>query len=289
MKCVILANMTTHSHSWGWILFCILSFVLPVNAIAESRVDHLLSIGDFTVQTVLHKNSQPRSFITATIEKVRTWRKGPLLRMVKRGKGHFDRFKNVNLITEIVFHIEDDFVIIHRSSTLLLDDSGKILASFEKFYDYIIKEATWRRTDGERNILDEQTFSFDGKICDEESLIVFLPPFLKNPQKPSPPYFYLLTNEPHLYKTRLDWKGEEHLLFPRGNIPALKVKLTGEVGVLDNILDRFVPATFIWFRQSPPHDWLQYQGFESNYRSAYVRSFIEDPPLEHNSGQPPDR
>jgi hypothetical protein len=42
------------------------------------------------------------------------------------------------------------------------------------------------------------------------------------------------------------------------------------MGIMDEILDRYVPATYLWYEAGTDHDWLQYEGFETGFGSTGV-------------------
>jgi hypothetical protein len=113
-------------------------------------------------------------------------------------------------------------------------------------------------------------FPIKGKTTDDVTLIYFLRAYVANRDDPDYKSYYLLTNEPKLYKCNIRVMGEEICQLPIGEKAAVKLKLTGDMGIIDDILDRFVPHTYVWYEPDPPYTWLQYQGLETSVSSTNV-------------------
>ena len=105
----------------------------------------------------------------------------------------------------------------------------------------------------------------------------FLKAYVKHRDEPGYKNFYLLTNEPKLYKVNFKLVATETLDLPIGKKRALKIKTTGDMGIVDDILDKYVPHTYFWYEDSPDLQWLQYQGLETSIDSAYVIASLAEP------------
>lgn len=42
------------------------------------------------------------------------------------------------------------------------------------------------------------------------------------------------------------------------------------MGLFTGLVGVFIPPTFVWYSEEPPHNWLQYEGLETGLGSAHV-------------------
>jgi len=141
---------------------------------------------------------------------------------------------------------------------------------------------TYLEIDEKGNILDEEIFEIKGPVCDDITMFCFLKSYAANRDKEKFKNFYLLTNEPKLYKVDIKNRGTEDLKLPIGTVKAIKLQLMADLGPVTEIAAKIVPPTYFWYKNQYPYDWLQYEGKESGLKSANVVAYLthRSPPVE---------
>jgi hypothetical protein len=191
------------------------------------------------------------------------------------GNGAYDKYRDITWHQESRMEEKNGLLYILDTTCRISDKKGAFIASYEKIFNYGNRKIYWRQKNPDGTVRKEITFPLREKTTDDISMIYFLKPFAAKYQQSGFQDFYLITNEPKMYKTRITFIRRESLKLPSAEKKAIKFKLTGDVGIIDDILDRFVPHTYIWYEEETPFDWLQYEGFETDMHSAYVRARIE--------------
>lgn len=193
--------------------------------------------------------------------------------VTKNGQGRIDKYENASWTITAHLRNQHGFLETLDSVCHIKNKKGHTLAIYKKLYDYKKNIITWESYDKNETLKNKKDFPLKGKTCDDTTLIFFLKAFMPNINQEEQ-FFYLLTNEPKLFKTKITFIGKEKLNLPGGEIEASKIKLTADIGILDDVLDRFVPKTYLWYSTTPPYHWLQYQGFEKDAKSAYVLNIL---------------
>ncbi len=195
-----------------------------------------------------------------------------------KGQGDFYSFRDVTWTSEAELKREDSLWTTLGSRTTIRKKQGQMIVEYKKVYDYTAKKIRCLTIAPDGTITSEIKFPIKGKTCDDVTMFLFLEDFVHGKNIPPFRHFYLLTNEPHYYRTRVQLMGEENLALASGTARAFKLKLTAELGILDDILDRFARHTYVWYAARPPHVLLRYQGYEKGRGSAYIQTSLTSAP-----------
>ena len=236
--------------------------------LASDLFPHLLEKDE--VVFIDKKTKEKRSELTYTLKK-----SDSQYYFSRLGKGDCDKYKDITWETTAQIKEKEGFLYVLNTSCLAKDSKGNIIVQFEKEFDYDKKIIEWRQLDSQGKIRKSARFPIKGKTTDDITLIYFLRTYIANRDSPGYQSYYFLSNEPKLYKVNIRNMGHETIELPSGNKDALKFKLTGDMGIIDDILDRFVPHTYVWYKDTPPYEWLKYEGLETSMQSANVIAFIK--------------
>lgn len=192
----------------------------------------------------------------------------------RTGKGKCDKYQDITWETTAQLKEKDGFLYLLNSSCTAKDSQGKTILRYNKEFDYDKKIIYWRQLDAEGNIKKESRFPIKGKTTDDVTLMYFLKTYAANRNTPGYQTYYFLSNEPRLYKVNIKIIGTESIDLPVGTKTAVKLKLTGDMGIIDDILDKYVPHTYVWYEDYPPYEWLKYEGLETSMQSANVIAYV---------------
>lgn len=219
------------------------------------------------------KTGEQRSVLTYTLKK--TLSQGEtVLDFYRTGKGKCDKYRDITWETTARLKEKNGFLYVLNSSCTAKDPQAKIILRYEKRFDYAQKLIYWRQLDADGNITKEVRFPIKGKTADDTTLIYFLRAYVANRNDPDYRSYYFLSNEPKLYKVNIKVMGHETPDLSIGTGKAVKLKLTGDMGIIDDILDKYVPHTYVWYEDAPPYAWLQYEGLETSMQSANVTAYV---------------
>jgi hypothetical protein len=221
------------------------------------------------VTCIEKKSLQQRSNISFALRQIKKDNK-ILYKLTRQGRGDYDTYKTVDWTMEAEMEENEGFLYTLYSKLVIKNKEEKVMISYGKRYDYDAGQIYWSAFDANGQQIQQQTFPVKGRTADDVTMIHFLKPFVARRNEEAHRMFYLLTNEPKLYKTKIKVIGSEIVQSPFGETRAVKLKLTADVGILDDVLDKFVPPTFIWYTEEKPYVWLKYQGFESGALSPYI-------------------
>ena len=197
----------------------------------------------------------------------------------KSGHGAFHRFQNVNWSVEASGKIQDNFLRQEASLCVIKDADDTLLYRAQKTFDYeknkifiTIREAKDQKKFHEKKYV----YPLKGYTIDEPCLIHFIKAFIPHLNEKEYRYFYLITFEPALYKVLVKPQGQESVELGGKKYDCVKIRLIADMGILDNIFDKYVPATFVWYDHAYPYTWIQYQGLEAGKHSANILTYIEE-------------
>jgi len=196
----------------------------------------------------------------------------------KEGRGDFYKYRNVEWLSQAELIREDSLWTTLSSRTTIKDKAGKLIAVHEKIYDHPAKKIRCVTRGSDGTITSELKFPIKGRTCDDVTMFLFLEDFVHGRNIPPFRFFYLLTNEPHYYRTSVRLAGEENLALATGSIRTLKFKLTAELGIIDDLLDRFSRHTYVWYQIGAPYSLIRYQGYEKGRGSAYIQTTLTSKP-----------
>lgn len=113
----------------------------------------------------------------------------------------------------------------------------------------------------------KKTFKYAGDIVNESTLAIYTKRFLKNGEREK--IFYLVTNDPDIYKITAKIIAEEELTVNGRKLPAFKIHLKPDVGML-GLFAGMLPQTYVWHLARPGFNWLKYEGAEDTRDSEVV-------------------
>lgn len=180
----------------------------------------------------------------------------------EEGSGIYGKDKKFkSWVSEAYYHFEKTRAIPYQTNLVFRDKSGKVIQRINKFYDPDEKKAVCR-VNGK-----EKRFEFKEDLIDKELLGTALQnyPF----EEKRDVIFHLLTNEPTVYKITVKYRGMETLKIGGRVFECHKLQMIPDLGLL-NIFRAFVPKTYFWYKTSPPHDFVRYEGLESGLGTPYL-------------------
>lgn len=240
-----------------------------VMLMAENDKPFMHRFEDGTIVTIDQKHRDVRSRVRFTIAQ-NPPPEDTMYSLSQYGVGSYDIYTNTTWSTEAQIQVKDGLVTPLLSRSTVKDQQEEILFVIEKRFDQRQKKIYWKKKDAQGKTVKEAVFPIKGLTADDTTLFCVLKQCIVNQNQPGYKYFYLLTNEPRLYRTNIKVTGQEKLTTPQGTSDCLKVKLTGDMGIVDDILDKYVPHTYVWVKNTFPHDWIQYQGMETDRDSTYI-------------------
>ncbi len=195
----------------------------------------------------------------------------PTYLLTQQGRGDFDRYKQVTWEMQTVFQFRNNLPIPLSTTQTIWNDQHQTLSTLKLGYDYTKKQITVERETASPQKPLVTQFPLKGTTIDFSLLNLFLEDYSKDVTAQEPKSFYLLTCEPKLYKVNVKYVAEESLPSPWGETSAVKLRLIADMGILDEVFDRYIPPTFMWFeKNATTHRWLQYEGMETGAKSARV-------------------
>lgn len=187
------------------------------------------------------------------------------------GEGSYDQYADVEWTSEADILQKGVFLHPLKSSTVIRDKTGNTLIEYSKRFDFGNKEILFSKIDGQGNVIQKKKFPLKGQTCDDITLIHCVKPFAAGMAQKENDRFYLLSNEPRLYRIIItDW-GEETLDLPVGRIPSVKIQLMADLGPLTRMAARTVPDTYVWYTNYYPYYWVQYEGLETDPESTHLK------------------
>jgi len=189
------------------------------------------------------------------------------------GEGDFNQFKNIHWKDTTRWIEEDGHMRILKSSKRIFNQSQDVIEEYVKKFDYANQQIKYVKRDSHGKIVKAKTFSIKGPTCDDATLVHFLRVYASQPENQEFGHFYLVTNEPRYYKVLIDFKGEDLLKLPLGEIQARKFQLMADLGPLTKLASHMIAPTYVWYANTFPFQWLQYEGLESGHNTANIISY----------------
>ena len=180
----------------------------------------------------------------------------------EEGAGIYGKDKKYkSWFSEAYYIFENQKLIPYQTKLVYKDQKGKVIKTVEKVFDPQQRKAICK-IDGK-----DKTFEFKEDLIDKEGLGTVLQnyPF----EEKRDVVLHLLTNEPTLYKITVKYRGQESLRIDGKTIQCYKVQMIPDLGLL-NIFGAFVPKTYFWYKTTPPHDFVRYEGLESGLGTPYI-------------------
>jgi len=245
-------------HRMGIIL--LMQFVFIASTVFSNEDNHyLLEIKD-------KKNGQFRSKINYSIN--HDPMNSQMVSLKFEGAGKYDGLENVRWKMSSLLRKESNDVKVLESHTIIFNEFQKEIKRVEKLYDYEKLQVYFKVSDGDGVALQEKYFPIKGLICDDVSMFYFLRALIFSKNKKLG--FYLVVNEPKMYKVSVIERGTEDLFVDGQKTLAVKYQLFAGLGKLAQWISKFVAPTYIWYAQQEPNIWIQYEGMETGYGSAHI-------------------
>lgn len=189
------------------------------------------------------------------------------------GLGRYDEYIDVSWETVSKVDLGNAAFKVRNTQTKIFDKEKKLINEFKKDYDYEKNLVQFTHVGIGEEVIEQKTYEIDGPVCDEVSLVFFVQSLIRQNNTNEP--FYLVTNEPKMYKVRIFLKGDEVLFIENQRYDALKVQLFAGMGPWSRWISKFVAPTFVWYENDSQKDWLKYEGLESGFHSAHIITIRE--------------
>jgi len=190
------------------------------------------------------------------------------------GSGDYGKYKNVSWEKEAVVKEDKNHLKTIYSQMIIKDKKGDIVAHYKNSYDYENGLIEFEKSGKSDFDYIKKEFSLKGPVCDDVTMIHFLKNYTANLGKKGFNYFYLLTNEPKLYKVKIKEIGKDILIINNKRKESVKLQLMADLGPLTDISAKVVPPTYVWYENKAPFNWLQYEGMDLGFRSENVKATL---------------
>ncbi len=194
--------------------------------------------------------------------------------LVTEGTGDWHTFRNVTFSGTTAMEERNGYLYPEETRFLVKERSGDPVISYHIDFDYDAQRIYWTSQGPDGKVIKQATYPLKGITTDPASMFHFLRPFAAKASEGAYESFYLLTFEPALYRVlirQVPFQKDEARFEAT---QCMKLKFTADMGIVDNVLDRYVLHTYMWFEAAPPYDWLQYEGMETGMHSANVIAFV---------------
>lgn len=259
--------------------YLILLSTLP-NALAQTAsIDERLP---YHTQAVYrnYETGQKRSVVNLIFKRTPAASKDTFL-LLQEGRGDYDKLENVTWTFESEMKLENGLWLPLWTTKTFKSLTGNPLLIRQYRYDHENKKIITRAQDIENGTDKTITLPMKGLTLDSATLSFFLENFSIGVTAESPKKFYLVTSEQKLYEVNLKFMEEETLTINENPIESLKLRLIANMGILDEVFDRFIPPTFMWFEKNPADGhrrWLKYEGLETSLNSKRVIAELNPQP-----------
>lgn len=180
----------------------------------------------------------------------------------EEGAGIYGKDKKYkSWVSEAYYTFKEKRATPYQTKLVYRDGKGKIIHTVNKYYD-LGKKKVICRVNGE-----EKVFKFKNDLIDKELLGTALQNYPFDEKRDVA--FYLLTNEPTLYKITVKYRGQETIKVGKSMVKCHKLQMIPDLGLL-NLLGAFVPKTYFWYKTTMPYSYVRYEGLESGLGTPYI-------------------
>ena len=181
---------------------------------------------------------------------------------VETGGGFYGKNrKNLNWIFEADYIFDGWQLVPAKAKFLFKDKAGTVIRRLEKTYDFNTRRVLCY-LDGKK-----QEFFLRPDLVGTEFIGTFMANYPFEEKRDF--IFYLLTNEPTVYKMTLKFRGTEVIQAAGREISCYKIEMIPDLGAL-GIFGAFVPKTYFWLEKAAPHKFVRYEGLESGLGTPYI-------------------
>jgi hypothetical protein len=220
--------------------------------------------------TVRDMNGRPRWLANWTMESY-SLNGRPAVRFTETGRGQYTPYTtDVTWSLESIWSADGSFS--PRTSTKTFRDAkGNTLGVETKTMDRSGSMRFERRTPNGQT--ETKTIKAPPDTLFVEGIAGVLRQFPFQRKAPFP--VHLLSNEPRLYDVTLETRGRETVRTPAGEFDCYKIEVVPHLGVLSNLAKLFAAKSYFWFTASPPHLWVQYEGYENGPGTPRIRMQLD--------------
>jgi len=183
------------------------------------------------------------------------------LKIVEDGTGITGKDKTAKTWhTEAFYKLNGDRITPYQGTIVYKNPAGQVLTTINKYY-FTDQNKVVVKING-----TEKTFDLKPDLIDKELLGTALTNFPFAEQRDL--VFYLLTNEPTVYKMTLKNLGTETLTVGGKPVACYKIQMIPDLGAL-GLLGAFVPKTYFWYT-ADDQEFVRYEGLESGLGTPYI-------------------
>lgn len=243
---------------------------------AEGTSDSFMRVGkSLEYTTVKLSDVAERSKVVDVIERVE--RDGVIFYEITRtGEGDYDKYTNISWKATSKLEEREGRLLAQGGVTTLWDKSNEIITKMETHFDYANKKIYYKASDRQGNVIQKKAFPLKGRTINGFTMVYFLKTYIANRGDKDYTDFYLISEEPKLYRITLKDIGRETLDLPTGKTDTLKFRLVVQVGLLTGLAKGMIPPTFVWYKDSSPYECLGYQGLESGLGTETIVMSLTD-------------
>lgn len=250
------------------IIFSCINTIIPVYSEEITEKDE-----NITGVYVSKANSEPRSKFSTSIAKF--YRDSKVFHTFSQnGTGNYDKYENIAWESFAEMEEKEGFLYVIYSIRTIKDKDGFIIIKHEKHFDYDKQKIYYTASDVKGISIKKETFPMKGLTTDNEALVAFMAFFANHLNDKKYKSFYLISNEPRLYRINIRIMKPEVLEINSVKIDTIKLRLIPDMGLLTGISNALIPPTFIWYTAKTPYKWLKYEGLETGLGSAHISAYI---------------
>lgn len=191
------------------------------------------------------------------------------------GFGDYDTFKNVHWTKQSTVIDANGLLKPLKSEIKIYNRDGKLNTRYAISYDYRQNKVHFYTDGPEYSKPRHHSFPIKGPICDDVTMIHFLKAYIPRLDNKGDEYFYLVTNEPNVYKVRVVEDKRETLDLPIGRLDTVKIQAYALMGPLTHMMKAILPPTYLWYEDKYPYNWVKYQGLDGGPNSENIIAVVE--------------
>ena len=187
---------------------------------------------------------------------------------IEEGSGVHSGFDGqVRWKTEAEFIADANNIIPMRMKKTFVSPAGAVLFEGLQEFDRAKGEVTCIKRWPASGKVVRKTLRYKGDVVNDCLLGLYTQRYLKNGERKKT--YYLVTNDPNIYKITARFESEEAIPINGKAINSYKIHLKPDAGIL-GIFAGLLPQTYIWHRAGGNFDWLKYKGAEDTLNSPEV-------------------
>lgn len=186
----------------------------------------------------------------------------------EEGNGVYSGFDGrVSWKTETEFIADGKGITPLRMKKKFVSPDGTVLFEGSQEFDPVKGEVIcvkkWPATGKEVR----KTLRYKGDVVNDCLLGLYTERYLKNGEREKT--YYLVTNDPDIYKITAKIEAEETISVNGKNVSSYRIRLKPDVGML-GMFAGLLPQTYVWHMAGGSFSWLKYKGAEDTLDSPEV-------------------